>query len=146
MPVYPQMTNESSGFSFGGVSEETGQKAEAQDTITIYITTKNYGIVKIFLYKQDDGYDMDVNCREDFPKDKFNEEVKADTKFILKNPPSYTTRAKSDNEQDKHETGVTFSKSLKVTPQLLIIIHSIIKLVADIDSQGSLAEKRKEEL
>ena len=138
--------NESSGFSFGGVSEETGQKAEAQDTITIYITTKNYGIVKIFLYKQDDGYDMDVNCREDFPKDKFNEEVKADTKFILKNPPSYTTRAKSDNEQDKHETGVTFSKSLKVTPQLLIIIHSIIKLVADIDSQGSLAEKRKEEL
>ena len=138
--------NESSGFNIGGQADETGEKSSAEDTITIYITTKNYGIIKIFLYKETDGYDMDVNCRADFPKEKFNEAVKADTKFVLKNPPTYTTREKSDEEQQKNETNITFSKSLKVTPQLLIIIHAIIKLVADIDSLGTLQEKRKEEL
>ena len=138
--------NESTGFSFGGIAEETGEKSAAEDTITIYITTKNYGIVKIFLYKENDGYDMDVNCREDFPKEKFHEAIKSDSKFVLKNTPTYTTRTKSDEETDKSDTNVTFSKSLKVTPQLLIIIHSIIKIVMEIDSQGTLQDKRKEEL
>lgn len=138
--------NESSGFNFGGIAEETGQKSEAQDTITIYITTQNYGLVKIFLYKEDDGYDMDINCREDFPKEKFHEAVKSDTRFVLKNPPTYTTRKKSEDEHEKNETNVTFSKNLKVSAQLLVIIHTIIKIVSEIDSMGTLQEKRKEEL
>lgn len=138
--------NESTGFNFGGVAEESGEKSSAEDTITIYITTKNYGIVKIFLYKENDGYDMDVNCRNDFPKEKFHEAIKSDSTFVLKNPPTYTTRTKADEENDKNETNITFSKSLKVTPQLLVIIHAIIKLVMEIDSQGTLQDKRKENL
>ena len=138
--------NESTGFNFGGVAEESGEKSSAEDTITIYITTKNYGIVKIFLYKENDGYDMDVNCRNDFPKEKFHEAIKSDSSFVLKNPPTYTTRTKADEENDKNETNITFSKSLKVTPQLLVIIHAIIKLVMEIDSQGTLQDKRKENL
>lgn len=138
--------NESTGFNFGGVADESGEKSSAEDTITIYITTKNYGIVKIFLYKENDGYDMDVNCRNDFPKEKFHEAIKSDSSFVLKNPPTYTTRTKADEENDKNETNITFSKSLKVTPQLLVIIHAIIKLVMEIDSQGTLQDKRKENL
>ena len=138
--------NESTGFNFGAMADDNGQKSSAEDTITIYITTKNYGIVKIFLYKENDGYDMDVNCSADFPKEKFHEAVKSDTKFMLKNPPTYTVRKNIDEEQKKNETDISFSKNSKVTPQLLIIIHAIIKLVTDIDSQGSLQEKRKEEL
>ena len=138
--------NESTGFNFGGVADESGEKSSAEDTITIYITTKNYGIVKIFLYKENDGYDMDVNCRNDFPKEKFHEAIKSDSTFVLKNPPTYTTRTKADDENDKNETNITFSKSLKVTPQLLVIIHAIIKLVMEIDSQGTLQDKRKENL
>lgn len=138
--------NESTGFNFGGVAEESWEKSSAEDTITIYITTQNYGIVKIFLYKENDGYDMDVNCRNDFPKEKFHEAIKSDSSFVLKNPPTYTTRTKADEENDKNETNITFSKSLKVTPQLLVIIHAIIKLVMEIDSQGTLQDKRKENL
>ena len=138
--------NESVGFSFGADSANEGEKSAGEDTITIIITTKNYGMVKILLYKETDGYNMDVNCREDFPKDRFNEAVKSDTSFVLENPPTYTTRTKSETEEEKNDTNITFSKSLKVSPQLLIIIHAIIRLVMEIDSQGTLQEKRKESI
>ena len=138
--------NAASDFNASYENSDEKKASSDEDSIFIYITTKNYGIVKIFLYKENDGYDMDVNCSEDFPKEKFNESVKADTKFVLKNPPTYTVRKNTDDEQKKSETDVSFSKNSKVTPQLLIIIHAIIKLVADIDAQGTLVEKRKEEL
>lgn len=138
--------NESVGFNFGADSANEGEKSAGEDTITIIITTKNYGMVKILLYKETDGYNMDVNCREDFPKDRFNEAVKSDTSFVLENPPTYTTRTKSETEEEKNDTNITFSKSLKVSPQLLIIIHAIIRLVMEIDSQGTLQEKRKESI
>lgn len=138
--------NESVGFNFGADSAQEGENASGEDSITIIVTTKNYGIVKILLFKETDGYNMDVNCREDFPKDRFNEAVKNDTSFVLENPPTYTTRKSSDSEAEKNETNITFSKTSKVSPQLLIIIHAIIKLVMEIDSQGTLQEKRKENL
>lgn len=138
--------NESVGFNFGADSAQDGEKSSGEDSITIIVTTRNYGIIKILLFKETGGYNMDINCREDFPKDKFNEAVKNDTSFVLENPPTYTTRKTADNEAEKNETNITFSKSAKVSPQLLIIIHAIIKLIMEIDSQGTLQEKRKENL
>lgn len=138
--------NESVGFNFGADSAQEGENASGEDSITIIVTTKNYGIVKILLFKETGGYNMDVNCREDFPKDRFNEAVKSDTSFVLENPPTYNVRKSSDDEKEKNETNISFSKSSKVSPQLLVIIHAIIKLVMEIDNQGTLQEKRKDAL
>ncbi len=41
---------------------------------------------------------------------------------------------------------VEFSKSAKVSPQLLIIVHAIIRIITELDNTGSLEKKRKEEL
>lgn len=136
--------NESIGFNFGADSSQDGKKSSGEDTITILVTTKNYGIVKVFLFKETDGYNMDVNCSEDFPKDRFNEAIKLDTSFMLGSPPTYSVRKNTDNEEKNNETNISFSKTSKVSPQLLIIVHAIIKLVMEIDSQGTLQEKRKE--
>ena len=75
--------NESVGFNFGADSAAEGQKSAGEDTITIIITTKNYGIVKILLYNNEQGYSMDVNCSDTFPKERFNEAVKVENALHL---------------------------------------------------------------
>ena len=135
---------------FNVVSEGSEEKKASpdEDSIFIYITTKNYGLVKILLYKDEGSFNIDVNCSETFPKEKFSSAISVkseDSSLNLKSKIVYTTRKETDPQ--KSETAkVEFSKSSKITPQLLIIIHSLIKIVMEIDSQGSLDETRKASL
>ena len=77
--------------------------------------------------------------------DTFNELIKGDAKTLGVNSEiSYTTRK---NEQEhEQEPKVEFSKSSKVSPQLLFIIHAIIKIIMEIDNKGTLTEQRKKAL
>ena len=140
--------NAAMDFNIGTEGGQDGESASEEDTITIIITTKNYGIVKILLYKEDGGYNIDVNCSEEFPKDKFDSAIKVkseDASLNVKQKVIYSTRKASEDDK-QNEAKVEFSKSSKITPQLLIVIHSIIKIVMEIDSQGQLQENRKENL
>lgn len=137
--------NESVGFNFGADSAQEGQKGAGEDSITILITTKNFRLVKIFLFMADNGCNMDINCSQEFPKDRFNEAIKGENALHLNEEPVYTVR-KTPEENTASELKVEFSKSAKITPQLLIIVHAIIKIVTELDNSGSLAEKRKENL
>ena len=137
--------NESAGFNFGADSAEEGKKGAGEESITIIITTKNYGEIKVFLFMAQNGVNMDITCSEDFPKDRFNEAIKGENAIHLSENPVYTTR-KSNSDEDAKELKVEFSKSAKITPQLLIIVHAIIKIVTELDNTGTLQEKRKEEL
>ncbi len=74
------------------IPRQKGKKSAGEDTITIIITTKNYGIVKIFLYNNEQGYSMDVNCSDTFPKERFNEVVKVENALHLSENPSYTVK------------------------------------------------------
>lgn len=138
--------NESSAFNLGADSENDGKSASGEDVITIIITTKNYGMVKVMLYKEGKGYNLDINCSEDFPKDSLSEAIKSENSSSgINSNVIYTTR--KANEGDKtDEAKVEFSKTTKISPQLLIITHKIIKLVMEVDSQGSLVHERKESI
>lgn len=137
--------NEATSFNVGYEEENNEKKSSAEDVITIVITTKNFGIVKILLYKENENFNIDISCSEKFPKDTFNELIKGDAKTLGVNSEiSYTTRK---NEQEhEQEPKVEFSKSSKVSPQLLFIIHAIIKIIMEIDNKGTLTEQRKKAL
>lgn len=135
--------NESAGFQFGAEDTQNGQKNAGEDTITIVITTKNYGMVKILLFKEDSGFCMDVDCSDSFPKDRFNEAIKAENSLHLTENPTYTVRKSVENEERQKEIKVEFSKSAKISPLLLIVVHTLIRIITDIDSTGTLLEKRK---
>ena len=134
--------NESAGFNFGADAASEEGKSAGDDTITIVITTKNYGIVKILLFKEENAFSMDVNCSEDFPKERFNESVKGENSLHLESNPTYTVRKSQENDKE-NELKVEFSKSAKISPQLLIIVHAIIRIVTELDKIGSLQQQRK---
>ena len=137
--------NENSNLNFGADSEEEGKKGEGKDSITLMFTTKNYGIVKILLYLENNGCNIDVNCSEEFPKDRFNKALQNENGINVNEKPVYVTR-KSETKETAEELKVDFSKTTKVSPRLLVAIHAIIKIITEIDNFGSLQEKRKEEV
>lgn len=142
--------NGATEFNIGSEGSKDGKSGSDEDTITVIITTKNYGMVKILIFKEEGGFNIDINCSEDFPKEKFNAEIKTkseDASLNLKHNVLYTTRkASKEDKKDSDEAKVEFSKSSKISPQLLIVIHSLIKIVMEIDSQGVLEGNRKEDI
>lgn len=138
--------NAANDFNLIAEGSDEQKTSTEEDSIFIYITTKNYGLVKILLYKEESSFNIDVNCCEDFPKEKFSAAISSkseDASLNIKSKVIYTTR-KNSSEEKNDEAKVEFSKSSKITPQLLIIIHSIIKIVLEIDAQGTLDKNRKE--
>ena len=136
--------NENVSFDFSDNDSQDSKKSAGDETITIIVNTKTFGQVKIFLYTAENGYNMDVSCSEKFPKDRFIELLKNENAIHLQENPVFTIR-KSTEENNK-ELKVEFSKSTKITPQLLIIVHATIKVLTELDNIGSLQEKRKESL
>jgi hypothetical protein len=130
-------SQESVSFDAGSEEDKDGKSAASEDVITIIITTKNYGIVKILLYKEQEGFNLDISCSSEFPKEMFNESLKGES-FSANTV--FTTRKSADKSE---EAKVEFSKSEKISPQLLIVVHSVIKLIMEIDQKGSLNETRK---
>ena len=53
---------------------------------------------------------------------------------------------KFETKETAEELKVDFSKTAKVSPRLLVVIHAIIKIITEIDNFGTLQEKRKEEV
>lgn len=137
--------NESVNFNFGADSEQESKKGEGEDSITIMFTTKNYGIVRVLLYMENNSCNIDINCSEDFPKDRFNTALENENGINVNEKPVYTTR-KSETKETAEELKVDFSKTAKVSPRLLVAIHAIIKIITEIDNFGTLQEKRKEEV
>lgn len=137
--------NESAGFSFGAEEESEGEKKNGDDSITIIITTKNFGIIKLLLFKEAEGFHLAINCAENFPKERFNAEIKGESSLHLESAPTYTTR-KSENDEKSNELKVEFAQTTKITPQLLIIVHSIIRIITELDNIGTLEAKRKQEI
>ena len=137
--------NESTGFTFGSEEKTEDEKNNGDDSITIIFTTKNFGIIKILLFKETNGFQLAINCSENFPKEKFNSLIKGENSLHLESEPTYTTR-KSENEEKLDELKVEFAKTTKITPQLLIIVHAIIRIITELDNMGTLEEKRKEQL
>lgn len=135
--------NESAAFNLGAESENDAKNSSGEDVITIMITTKNYGMVKVLLYKEGKGFNLDINCTEEFPKDALNEAIKSEnTSSGINSTVIYTTRVATEGDKSE-EPKVEFAKTTKISPQLLVLTHTIIKLVMEVDAQGSLVQSRK---
>jgi hypothetical protein len=143
LPWLPIGSNIEFNIADGGGEEET--KSDEDNNISIIITSKNYGIIKILLFKDNEQFNINMNCSETFPKEKFNSaiNIKSENAYLNIKPDILYTTRKESNDEKNTELKVSFSKTSQITPQLLIIVHTLIKIIAEIDEQGCLEEKRK---
>ena len=125
-------------MAFGGGDDD--KNSEMDDSISVIITTKNFGIVKIFIFNDSGKYNIDLNCSEEFPKAKFNNALKIAceiTSVPIDEKVIYTNRKTSDTLKNS-EINVEFAKAGKISPQLLMVVYSLINIVIELDNNCNL--------
>ena len=131
------------GFNIGFEENEESESSDSENIVTILITTKNYGQVKVVILKQDNDLDIDVTCNENFPKKDFHDALKNGAAgFDTEKSVSFTTR-KSRPEDENDERKINFTNSVKISPHLLLVVHTIINIIVELDKKADLLSERK---
>ncbi len=132
---------ENAGFNIGFEEGSEKRNKDSDDTITIIITTKYFGVVKIFLFKDGSDLNIEITCSETFPKEDLKAAIGMESS--VKNAKiAYVSRKTEQNEESK-ETKINFSGTSRISPQMLLLTHMLVKLVLDIDSAHDLRTSRK---
>lgn len=132
------------GLNIGFEEEDEKKGSDSENVVTITITTKSFGLVKATIFKDNSDLNIEINCTENFPKKEFQEAIKTEsTGYDLNSGLSFTTR-KSTEQTTKDEASINITKSAKISPHLLLIIHTVINLIMALDKKAQLVENRSE--
>lgn len=137
--------NEQTSFNIGYEADEK-QNSDSENVVTIMINTKSFGLVKVMIFKDANDLHIEVNCSEEFPKKEFQESIKSEaTGYDLDSGVSFTTR-KSSGKEEKKDADINITQAAKVSPHLLLIIHTVINLIMKLDKNAQLVEGRSRQL
>lgn len=132
------------------ITEKNSQSSlDSDDSITILMSTENYGNIKADIYKtSEDGIKINFVSSLLFPNEKLNILMKEESKKYSININITFEKKESFNKQKNEEskTQVTMNTSPGVNPFLLIISNTVIKNIHNIDIKANLCEQRKEKL
>lgn len=119
------------------------------DSITLLISTENYGNIQSDIYKTaQDGIKIEFTSSETFPQTEFKTLMKEESLKYSINI-NFTFAAKEVFNKEKNETAKTqvcMNTSPGVNPFLLLISNAVIKNIHIIDSRENLREQRKEKI
>lgn len=117
---------------------ETGAGSDESDSILIItITTLNYGnVVATLVLETSNSVHINIECDKEFPKDELSLRIEADEKHYSMN--SVVSFAANSNNtvkenQEKPEAKINMSNTNEVNPYLLLMAHTIIRHVIEID-------------
>lgn len=127
------------GVDFELEIESSAQEGEdSETTITILISTRNYGNVRVTLIlNKGNSIDIFVNCVDEFPKEellkRLNEESK--THSIQSKVQFEAGMAKSEDNSPT-QAKISMSNLTEVNPFLLLMANSVIRHTIDLDNQA----------
>ena len=130
------------------IGKENGAGGSLDDSITILISTVNFGNVHVMLSKSDKGsIQINITCSKGFPVEKFkiamNEEsVNHSVQTMI----STSIVDDSENKMQENQTKISMNVSPGVNPFLILMANSVIKTVMTIDNSDNLRQTRKEML
>ena len=144
LPWLPLGENTNFSIEIGsGAPEEEG---ESDDSVTILISTENFGNVKIVLFKQGNkAISMQIACSKEFPKEFVEKaiEVQAQNYNVQAGIAFEEKQVEKPKKQEQSQTQVSLNTSPGVNPFLILMAHAVIKIVIGVDKAQSLSEDRK---
>ena len=147
LPWLPLTDPEMFKLEFDRKTSDDGLSAD--DSITVLISTENYGNIKADIYKTDaDGIKIEFISSETFPLEEFKILMKEESKKYSININFDLFKKESFNKKknEKAQTKIFMNTSPKVNPFLLLISNALIKNIHIIDSRENLHELRKEKI
>lgn len=119
---------------------EEGSGGEgAPDSITILIQTVNFSNIKVILEEHQGGQvEIFMNCIQEFPQEKALAIIKSESQKLNIKTGLAVEVAKKENLENKiQKAKAEISASPKVSPQLVLMAHAVIKVVFKIDKDFS---------
>jgi hypothetical protein len=119
---------------------EAGASGDESDSIlVITITTLNYGnVVAPLVLETSNSVHVNIECAKEFPKDELLLRIETDEKhYSMNSVVSFETNAKSETQvaKEKPEAKINMSNTNEINPYLLLMAHTIIRHVIEIDKE-----------
>ena len=121
---------------------EKGASGEDSDSIlVITITTLNFGnVVATLILENSNSVHVNIECVKEFPKDELLLRIEGDEKhYSMESVVSFETSSQTtvNNAQEKPQAKINMSDTNEINPYLLLMAHTIIRHVIEIDKNTS---------
>ena len=121
---------------------ETGSENDGSDSILIItITTLNYGnVTATLILENTNSVHVNIECVKEFPKEELLLRIEGDEKhYSMESVVSFDTSTKTtvNEKQDKPQAKINMSNTNEINPYLLLMSHTIIRHVIEIDKNTS---------
>ncbi len=122
---------------------EASESGDPNDSIlVITITTKNYGVVTATLILEtSNSVHTAIECSEKFPKDELMLRIEKEQKsYSMQSVISFETkRSEPQSAEDKNaQAKINMSNTNEINPYMLLMAHTIIRHVIEIDNNASI--------
>ncbi len=130
------------GVGFDLEIQNKNDESEDSDSIlTITISTLNFGAVNVTLtLETSNSVQVQIECSENFPKHEIKLRIEKEQKFYAMNSVlNFETNNKiKENPKPQQSAMINSSQTTEINPYLLLMAHTIIKQILDIDNNKTL--------
>lgn len=114
-----------------------GSEDESATTITIMISTRNYGNIKIILIlNKGNSIDLFINCSDKFPKEELTKRIKEESKnHSIQSNIAFEQKETTKTDVKTPQAKVSLSNLKEVNPFLLLMANAVIRHTIDLDNQ-----------
>ena len=129
------------GVGFDLDIENGGADEGADSILVITITTLNYGnVTATLVLESSNSVHVNIECVKEFPKDELIMRIESDEKhYSMESVVSFETSSQTtvNEKQEKPQAKINMSNTNEINPYLLLMAHTIIRHVIEIDKNTS---------
>src|SRR5574344_255515 len=119
------------------IETSEGENGEDETTLTIMISTRNYGNIKtIIILNGMNNFDITISCIEKFPKEELLKRINSESNLHALQPKVNfeSKEEKANDEQRPHQAKVSLSNLKDVNPFLLMLANALIRHTIELDN------------
>ena len=122
------------------IQQKSEDKEESDSILQITISTINYGIIKATLIlESSNSVQVTIACSDKFPKNELKTRISKEQKFYaMDSVVSFNDNKSKEQTDAKQSASVNLSQTTEINPYLLLMAHTLIKHVIEIDNNRTL--------
>ena len=118
------------------IETKNKENKDGNSVLTVTITTINFGaVIATLALETSNSVQIAIECNDKFPKDELNERINGDRQhYSISTNTSFLVNKDLKTKTDKPSANINMSQTNEINPYLLLMAHTIIKHVIDIDN------------
>ena len=122
------------------IQQKSDNKEESDSILQITISTINYGVIKATLVlESSNSVQVTIEASEKFPKIELKTRISKEQKFYsMDSVVSFNDNKQKEQTETKQSANVNMSQTTEINPYLLLMAHTLIKHVIEIDNNKTI--------